>query len=246
MNLPMPEKVILIRVAVDQAYGNWNGPCNPETGDFVYVPIPQKKPNVTGMEKLYDNVIAPALADFSRRNRVEVGLPQQLHCQRMHLDPDFDHLSYGDTAIRGKRLLSFNENDWVVFYSSLRSAHGEPGLIYALTGLLVVDSIRQVADIPETEFDLNAHTRLVEKSDTDIVVRGKPGVSGRFSRYIDIGEYRNRSYRVRLDILDGWGGLTVNNGWIQRSANPPLFLDPKKFAHWLQGRMPVLKHSNHE
>lgn len=246
MNLPIPEKVILIRVAVDQAYGNWNGPCNPETGDFVYVPIPQNKPNVTGMEKLYDNVIAPALADFSGRNRVDVVLPQQLHCQRMHLDPDFDHLSYGDTAVRGKKLLSFNENDWVVFYSSLRSVHGEPGLVYALTGLLVVDSIRQVADIPVAEFDLNAHTRLLERTDTDIVVRGKSGVSGRFSRYMDIGEFRNRSYRVRLDILEEWGGLTVNDGWIQRSANPPLFLDPKKFAHWLQARMPALKHSNHE
>ena len=244
MNLPKPGNIILIRVAVDQTYGNWNGPCNPETGDFVYVPIPQNKPNSTGMEKRFDKIITPALADFSDRNQVNVNLPKQLHDQRMHLDPDFDNLSYGDTAVRGKKLLSFKENDWVVFYSSLRSVHGGSGLIYALTGLLVVDSIRQVGDIPESEFDHNAHTRLLERTATDIVVRGKPGISGKFSKYIDIGEFRNRSYRVRLEILEEWGGLTVNDGWIQRSANPPLFLEPEKFSQWLQVRNPILRASN--
>jgi hypothetical protein len=33
-------KGLLVRVGVDQAYGSWNAPVNPETLDFAYVPIP--------------------------------------------------------------------------------------------------------------------------------------------------------------------------------------------------------------
>ena len=244
MNFMAPARAILIRVAVDQAYGNWNAPCNPESGDFVYVSIPQTAPNIAGMERWYDKLVKPALVEFSARNQVDVSLPQQLHGGRMHLDPDYDNLSYGDTAVRGKKLLSFRENDWVVFYSSLRPIHGGTSLVYALTGLLVVESIRRVHDIPESEFDQNAHTRLLERSSTDIVVRGKLGISGRFSKYIDIGEFRNNSYRVRKEILDAWGGLSVNDGWIQRSANPPLFLEPDRFYNWFISINPGLQQKN--
>ena len=31
---------LLIRVGIDQAYGGWNAPIDPMTGEFVYVPIP--------------------------------------------------------------------------------------------------------------------------------------------------------------------------------------------------------------
>ncbi|MFA6181420.1 hypothetical protein [Acidithiobacillus sp.] len=74
----------------------------------------------------------------------------------------------------------------------------------------------------------------LQKNGDDIVVTGKPGVSGRFASYLDIGKFRNGSYRVRPDVLEAWGGLGVKDGWIQRSANPPLFLDPIRFAKWLQ------------
>lgn len=232
---PIPKQVILIRVAVDHSFGHWNGPCNPVTGDFVYVPIPQQnKPNADGMDREYVPMVSKALRAFSTRNGVDVRLPVHLYGQRMHLDPDFDHLTYGDTAQRGRKLLQFQENDWVVFYSGLRSIHGGSHLIYGLIGLLVINSVRQVSAIPASEYDDNAHTRYLQKRGDDIVVTGKPGVSGRFASYLDIGEFRNGSYRVRLDVLETWGGLGVKDGWIQRSANPPLFLDPIRFATWLQ------------
>lgn len=242
--LPTPRQAILIRVAADHSFGQWNGPCNPATGDFVYVPIPQNKPNADGMAREYLPIITPALRAFSARNGVDIGLPENLHGQRMHLDPDFEHLTYGDTSERGRKLLGFRENDWVVFYSGLRPVHGGAGLTYALIGLLVVESVRQVADIPQAEYDRNAHTRLLQRTDTDVVVTGKPGVSGRFARCLDIGEFRNRSYRVRQDILEAWGGLGVNDGWIQRSANPPLFLQPATFAQWLRDQQPELLPTN--
>lgn len=244
MNFPIPNNAILIRVAVDQTSGEWNGPCNPNTGDFVYVPIPQNKPNISGMEKYYASLLVPALHKFSLMNNTEVVLPERLHTLRMHLDPDYYHLSYGDTAKRGGKLLTFKENDWVVFYSALRPIQGGSRLIYALTGMLVVDSVRQVGNVPPSEDDQNAHTRLLNKNDSDIIVRGKPDFSGRFAKYIDIGDFRNNSYRVRNGILESWGGLSVNDGWIQRSANPPLFLDPEKFAKWLISKNPILHQFN--
>lgn len=162
----------------------------------------------------------------------------------MHLDPDYDFLSYGDTAVRGAKLLRFVENDIVIFYSSLRSIYGGDRLIYALTGMLIIDSVRRVEDVHEDEYDHNAHTRLLNRNVTDIVIKGKRGLSGRFKKYIDIGEFRNGSYRVRKDLLEEWGDLSVKDGWIQRSANPPTFRNPKKFLHWLEKQNPEIVESN--
>jgi len=38
----------------------------------------------------------------------------------------------------------------------------------------------------------------------DIVVRAKSGVSGRLTQCIPIGEWRDRAYRVRKDLLKTW------------------------------------------
>lgn len=244
IKLPIPSKALLVRVAADATSGEWNGPADPDSGEFVYVPIPQDRANAEGMAREYLPIVGPALRAFSGRVGMEVPLPGHLHGRRMHLDPDFDHLTYGDTQTRGKKLLDFKENDWVVFYSALRPTKKASRLIYALIGLLVVDSVRRVAEIPPEEHDYNAHTRLLQRVPTDLVVSGKPGVSGRFERFISIGELRNGSYRVRTDLLEAWGGLGVRDGWIQRSANPPLFLDPARFAIWLQAKAPALLVTN--
>lgn len=240
----MSLKAILIRVGIDQTFGNWNAPCNPKTREFVYIPIPQDKPNIQGLEKFYADHAISALHDFSTRNKINISLPDHLEKKRMHLDPDFSHLSYGDTANRGRRLLNFRENDIVVFYSGLRSIYGESKLIYALTGLLVVQSIEQVRNVHPKDFNNNAHTRNIHNTDSDVIVRGKLGISGRFERYIPIGEYRNRSYRVNRDLLKEWGNLNVKDGWIQRSVNPPLFLEPEKFVKWYKNQSPTLIASN--
>jgi hypothetical protein len=35
-------------------------------------------------------------------------------------------------------------------------------------------------------------------------------------------------------VEEAWGGLTVKNGYIQRSAVPPEFNKPDEFLSWLQ------------
>src|SRR3990172_10533824 len=34
-------RATLVRIGIDQAYGGWNAPVDPETHEFVYVPIPE-------------------------------------------------------------------------------------------------------------------------------------------------------------------------------------------------------------
>ena len=108
----------------------------------------------------------------------------------------------------------------------------------------MVDSIERVKDVLPEYYDSNAHTRNIENVDTDIIVRGKSNISGRFRKRIPIGEFRNKSYRVKTDILNEWGDIGVKDGWIQRSVNPPLFLEPERFMKWLANKTPELMTSN--
>jgi len=58
-------KGILLRVGIDQIFGEWNSPVDPESHEFVYVLIPEK-PGVRfhpGMRRPYKEVL-PALNAF--------------------------------------------------------------------------------------------------------------------------------------------------------------------------------------
>ena len=104
----------------------------------------------------------------------------------------------------------------VVFYSGLRPiCPMKDRLIYALVGLYVVRDVVPAPNVPGNLRHENAHTRKKKIGKHDIVVRAKPGVSGRLERCIPIGEWRDRAYRVRKDLLKAWGGLTVRDGYIQ-------------------------------
>jgi hypothetical protein len=69
-------------------------------------------------------------------------------------------------------------------------------------------------------------------------------VSGRFDRCVLIGEWRDRAYRLCLQIEDAWGGLTVKNGYIQRSVVPPVFLNAERFYDWFQRQGVMLLERN--
>jgi hypothetical protein len=64
-------------------------------------------------------------------------------------------------------------------------------------GLYFVQEVVPVAAVPEQRWNENAHVRKVRRGATDVVVRAKPGVSGRFDRCIRIGEWRDGAYRVQ-------------------------------------------------
>ncbi len=225
-----------MRVAADQSEGGgrWNGPVDPRDGSFAYVPIPESKSIRPGMQKRYV-LVAPALTRFN------LSLPSHLTARSMHLDPDFDHLTYGDQGQRANQIQAkLTAGDLLVFYAGMRDVQGG-GLVYALIGLYIVEAILPVRDIPKSLWPHNAHTRRhFQAADSDIVLTARRGSSGRLANCIRIGEFRDRAYRVTKPLLAEWGGISVNNGYLQRSARLPELNDAARFYEWFQNQKPKL------
>jgi len=231
---------LLVRVGADQSPGggSWNGPVDSRSNQFIYVAIPETKPIRAGLEKPYRALI-PALSEFG------IALPAHLHDQNMHLDPDFDYLTYGDQGERAKQLQAkLQRGDMIVFYASLLDTQ-ERRLVYAIIGIFVVAELLLATNLPSSAWSINAHSRRVlTEGAEDLIVRAKPKVSGRLQRCIPIGEFRDGAYRVRRDLLDVWGGLSVKDGYLQRSARLPEFLGTEAFSGWLRSQNPVLLQAN--
>jgi hypothetical protein len=238
-------KAYLVRVGIDltPASGNWVAPVDPVTYRFAYVPILEnetngKKPVRIGYGTSYSEF--RGVCDSLGR-----ALPRGLLKRHSHLDPDFAYLTYGDERFRGKPLLELHSGDILAFYASLQPVESSIGgkLVYALIGLFIVDRVILAQEIPEEDWHRNAHTRR-EPDHTDIVAFGKEGLSGKLDRCIPIGRWRDGAYRVTPELLDEWGGLSVKNGWIQRSAVLPQFRDPQKFYDWFKKQKVRLVHKN--
>ena len=222
---------------------------NPETNEFVYVPIPESRAMRTEFATPY-TLVRRALARFELGHPAVpsqyVHLPSALTSANMHLDPDFQHLTYGDSGVRrGKGLTDLGSGDVIVFYSGLKPVTAcEHRLVYALVGLYWVAEAVRVGTVGATRWFENAHTRCVKQEASDVVIRAESGSSGRLTKCVPIGSYRDRAYRVTRDILAKWGGLSCIDGYIQRSAVLPTLLDPKRFLRWFERQAPHLVSSN--
>lgn len=235
-----------MRVGIDQTFGEYNAPINPNTNDYMYLPIPQGKDDFkSGMRTSYDDLL-PYFASWGQKNGAEIEFPQNLNNKSCHLDPDFDFSTYGDQATgRGLRVGDIKGGDFLAFFASFKPIiKCDHKLIYALYGIMVVDKVLRVADVPENESHKNAHTRVSNTNKDHWVVFANPSLSGRFNRAIPIGEFRNGSYRVKNEILDAWGDIGVKDGFIQRSVCPPWFTKPEKFLKWLESQKVELINSN--
>jgi hypothetical protein len=229
-------RAILVRIGIDHSYGHWNAPVDPTSREFVYVPIPDAgdKQYRPGCRRTFREVV-PVLQKFSETFGIKrMDFPRDLLGKAMHLDPDFSTLTYGDNARRrGSGIKELSRGDLLVFYAGLRSITRKGRLIYALVGVYTVGRVIRAVDVSARRWCDNAHTRWTRINADDIVVRASLVRSGRFGRCLPIGEWRNRAYRVKTHIFRAWGGLSVMDGYIQRSATPPEFLRPERFLRWL-------------
>jgi len=231
-------KGLLIRVGIDHSCGEWNGPYDPQSGHFVYVPIPDN------LKRLHPHLIRSYDEVSSLLTHIGMNLPEHLKARPMHLDPDFEMLTYGDVWPRSAPLLKMGKDDFIVFYAGLRSMNkADRELVYAIIGFYRVSEVVHAIDIPENRWHENAHTRRKDY-DSDIVVRAVKKRSGKLVKAIPIGEFRNKSYRVRQDLLEEWGGLSVKDGYLQRSARLPHFLSPERFMRWFEKHNPGLVAKN--
>lgn len=235
---------LLVRVGVDStdAGGGWNAPVDADTLEFVYVPIPERedrgnKPIRPGYQKSY--------RPFKEAcERFECPFPDRLLKKNAHLDPDFEHLTYGDEKRKGDQIRRLVEDDVVAFYVGLRPTSGGNRLLYGIIGLYVVEGVEAASKVSEADWHKNAHTRR-KPDDTDYVVFAKRGLSGRLGRCIPIGEWRDKAYRVTKDLLDRWGDLTAHDGYIQRSGRIPSMNDADRFEEWLkEQRVSIVQRNN--
>lgn len=229
-------RILLVRVGADQSApgGGFNAPVDTATGEFVYVGIPETQPVVAGWEHPYARLM-------DKLARMDAPLPASLRNRDMHLDPDFAHCTYGDHGRRAAQLARLVRGDRVVFYAGLRAIR-ERSLVYALVGHLTV-----ARSVPATELadpSLNVHAQRQTVPAGDVVVVGTSRGSGRYARCIPIGIFRDGAYRVRRELLDAWGGLSVKNGFLQRSAGFPRLLDPDRFLGWLAAQQVRLVRRN--
>lgn len=239
-------KGLLIRVGIDQTFGHYNAPINPQTNDYFYMPIPQSDDNFRpGMRTSYQDQV-PYFKSWNKSNGAGIEFPQHLTNMATHLDPDFDSSTYGDQATgRGLRIGELKKGDFLSFFASFKPViRCDHRLIYALYGIMIVDKVLSVADIPERLLQVNAHSRVNNANKDHLVVFANPKLSGRFNRAIPIGEYRNGSYRVTHELLNAWGGIGVRDGFIQRSVNPPWFNKADQFLGWLESQQIQLINSN--
>lgn len=241
---------LLIKAGIDQTFGGWNCPLDPLSLDFVYIPIPEQRPFHNGCSRQFAEYI-PSLKSFCERAMISYGtdlqVPQELLGAGLHLDPDFQYLTYGDSGIRAALLQRLSEGDVIGFYAGLKSYdHLDKGLIYALIGLFIVQEVVEARAVPPSQWNENAHIRRIHSVDCDdVVVRARPALSGRLTKCIPIGEWRNRAYRVRHELLTDWGGVSANDGFIQRCVWPPSLLNPSKFYDWFCRQQSEIVQSNY-
>ncbi len=228
---------LLIRVGIDQEYGHWNAPVDPDTNEFVFFPIPTDAPQNPEIATTYQKHLNE-LSYFCASHGLN---PSSLHfplpaSKTTHYDPDFDHMTYGDVkGIRSKPTMELEKGDFIAFYASLKPIKPcEHNLVYALIGLFIVDEIIEAGSVTTARLHENAHTRSLSIEPTDVIVRAQRDKYGLLQHCIPIGEYRDGAYRVKEDLLNIWGGLSVKDGWIQRSAVPPKFENSEKFFKWFK------------
>lgn len=238
----VPQRALLVRVGIDASYGRWNAPVDSASGAYVYVPIPETQRPRPGLRRPYQELKL-------RLRRFGVALPSHLSRAAMHLDPDFAELSYGDQGRKGRRIAQLQRNDLIVFYAGLRDyQRAQSELVYAVIGFYLIDYILPADQVTAAEFHRNAHTRCELRADgSDVIVHARAGLSGRLQTCLPIGGRRlareqNAAipgkrlapmYRVFPELLEAWGGMSNNDGYLQRSAVPPELLDPARFYRWL-------------
>jgi hypothetical protein len=223
---------LLVRVGIDSSCGGWNAPCDIESGSFTYVPIPESKKQHPTLSTQFDE-FRHAVGRFG------MSLPPELHSQPVHLDPDFRYLTYGDQGQRAARIRSIvseSDNSFLVFYVSLRDAQ-TAALVYAIIGFYWIAELVEASAVEKSRWCENAHTRRRTNAG-DIIVRAVADKSGRLAKFIPVGGYRNRAYRIDKSILEAWGGLDVQDGYIQRSVFLPEFTNPNRFLKWFSKQKP--------
>jgi hypothetical protein len=231
----MSKQVVLLRVGIDAGSGGIQGPLFKD-GTFEFVCIPDNK----GVSvHTYGNMVGrdgtPLAEYFPKARRKAIAT------QPVHVDPEFETLTYGDPTPPKRSLRTLKPGDFLVFYCGLQEWDAEGGwnrdnrpALYlagsfevALAGLAAHFEQKVLA----TEFGKNFHVRyptvFKQQKDDLVLVKGGPG-SRMFSKAHCISAVgRNRAGKplkvlspAMRRVFGDFGGHVS----IQRS--PPRWVEP--------------------
>ncbi len=169
---------MLLRVGIDSGAGGTQGPLfEDETFEFICIPDYHGKD-----ERTYGNTIGRV-----GRSLVEY-FPERVRsamaCQSMHVDPDFESLTYGDPTSPKRGLRHLRPGDLLAFYCGLAgwgACTTAPGLY--LVGYFDVEMAGLATELGEEKvhrlFGENFHVRHLdiyeEQRDRLVLVKGGTG-----------------------------------------------------------------------
>lgn len=214
-----------------------------EDGTFDYLPIPETEASTGPTYSEFDlpNHGGTAL-DFVKKIRLGgegewIKDPEKIAETKLHHDPNFSELTYGDVAstTKGKRIRSdLGKGDIIGFYAGLQSDYKHRYILGYFT-------VEEIDDDPASH-PANAHGRRVQatgnpKHDDLVIVDGKkPG--GLLQQPYRISEKIDRPpwHRVSKEAATT---LNIDRGTVAVARKPPLTLnlEPEEF----RAEMPSLR-----
>lgn len=213
-----PGRVVLLRVGIGTDVGAIDSPL---FADYTFDLVP----TADGLG--LDERTYATLGGVGGRRPLDY-FPERLRPamadQSVHLDPEFDGFTFGDTARSKRSLISLAAGDLLVFYASLRRWEPDIGFIdgtemLGIIGWFEVAEAVFAADLTETEladrFGTNAHVRnpvaLENQRDRLLLVRGGEGsrLLRRAVRISEVAADRVGKPHVRLlsELLPVFGNI---------------------------------------
>jgi hypothetical protein len=185
-------RAIAINVGANTNKPGFRGPVRPD-GTFEYIPIPESEPAVD----------PPTYGDIA--GHLETAIPDDLHDQPVHLDPEFpeypccERYTYGDEhGIKAGPLSELAAGDYVFFYATL-TVEGAADWLPPAWGAFVIGQFRLARDALTGEeyaalsseerapFANNAHVRR-ETNDSRVFLLGEPGESSLYDRAVPLSQ----------------------------------------------------------
>jgi hypothetical protein len=210
---------LLLRVGVDTGTGGALGPIF-DDGSFEFIPIPERYPS-KGV-KTYKNTMG------RRGDPLSTYVPKALENTAMHVDPEFDTYTYGDsTPIKRWSLLKLRPDDLLVFYVGLQPFNTDryQTALYS-SGFFTVQKVVDFNHLPRADIERccklyanNAHVKRGPPFDDLVIVAGNTHSSKLLDKAILLSQKRpDRRKRLMHAVSDEMEQLLGITGFIQRSA----------------------------
>jgi len=219
-------KAMLLRIGIDKGTDGALAPIFRD-GSFEYIPISEGD-SESSEDRTYANTIGRSGQSFATY------LPRSIANRKMHYDPEFDTLTYGDPTVKRKYLVKLAPGDLLVFYAGLTPfQHNQYPTGLYIIGYFTVQHIFDFNALKPDELNAlygrypnNAHLkRQMDPTDLVLIV-GMPGQCKLLEKAIPISEKKLNVNGIPYDaVSEKMEKILGIHGSIQRSIPPRWILN---------------------